>query len=54
MVDALSRKYMGSLAHIVHEKRSLAIDVQKLEGTALRFSVGSSKIFLACVRDKSY
>ena len=53
VTDALSRKSMGSLAHIVPEKRQLAKDVRKLEGTCVRFSVGSSEILLACVRAKS-
>lgn len=50
VADALSRKSISSLAH---EKRQLVKDVQKLEGTCGRFSVGSSKILLACMPAKS-
>ena len=53
VVDALSRKYMGSLAHIVPKKRQLAKDVLKLKGTGVKFSVGSSEILLTCVQAKS-
>ncbi|WMV58774.1 hypothetical protein MTR67_052159 [Solanum verrucosum] len=35
VVDALSRKTMGSLEYIVPEKRQLAKYVQKLEGTGV-------------------
>lgn len=44
VADGLSRKSMGSLAHIVPQKRQLAKDVQKLEGIGVKFNVGSSEI----------
>ncbi|XP_070050983.1 uncharacterized protein [Nicotiana tomentosiformis] len=53
VADALSRKSMGSLAHIAPTKRLLANDIQRLEGTSIKFSVGKSDILLACVRAKS-
>ncbi|XP_075080576.1 uncharacterized protein LOC142166062 [Nicotiana tabacum] len=53
VVDALSRKSMGSLAHIAPTKRLLAKDIQRLEDTSIRFSVGNSEALLACTQSKS-
>ncbi|XP_075085142.1 uncharacterized protein LOC142168362 [Nicotiana tabacum] len=53
VADALSRKSMGSLAHIAPAKRSLAKDIQRLEDTGIRFSVGNSEALLACSQAKS-
>ncbi|XP_075076880.1 uncharacterized protein LOC142163489 [Nicotiana tabacum] len=44
---------MGSLAHIAPTKRLLAKDIQILEDTCIRFSVGNSEALLACVQAKS-
>ncbi|XP_075074821.1 uncharacterized protein LOC142162371 [Nicotiana tabacum] len=44
---------MGSLAYIAHAKRLLAKDIQRLEDTCIRFSVGNSEAFLACAQAKS-
>jgi len=48
VADALSRKSMGSLAHIAPTKRLLAKDIRRLEDTGIRFSVGNSEALLAC------
>ncbi|XP_075097810.1 uncharacterized protein LOC142175138 [Nicotiana tabacum] len=53
VADALSRKSMGCLAHIAPTKRLLAKDIQRLEATGIRFSVGNSEAFLACAQAKS-
>uniref|UniRef100_A0A1U7YBN8 Uncharacterized protein LOC104245454 n=1 Tax=Nicotiana sylvestris TaxID=4096 RepID=A0A1U7YBN8_NICSY len=53
VVDALSKKSMGSLAHIAPIKRLLAKDIQRLEDTGIRFSVGNSEALLACAQAKS-
>nr|XP_009788962.1 PREDICTED: uncharacterized protein LOC104236680 [Nicotiana sylvestris] len=52
VVDALSKKSMGSLAHIAPAKRLLAKDIQRLEDTGIRFSVGHSEVLLACAQTK--
>ncbi|XP_075092289.1 uncharacterized protein LOC142172543 [Nicotiana tabacum] len=52
VVDALSKKSMGSLAHIAPAKRLLAKDIQRLEDTGIRFSVGHSEALLACAQTK--
>nr|XP_009792318.1 PREDICTED: uncharacterized protein LOC104239387 [Nicotiana sylvestris] len=44
---------MGSLAHIAPTKRLLAKDIQRLEDTCIRFSVGNSEALLACAQAKS-
>nr|XP_009799451.1 PREDICTED: uncharacterized protein LOC104245529 [Nicotiana sylvestris] len=46
-------KSMGSLAHIDPAKRHLAKDIQRLEDTGIRFSVGNSEVLLACAQAKS-
>jgi len=48
VADALSRKSIGSPAHIAPAKRLLAKDIQRLEDTGIRFSVGNSEALLAC------
>ncbi|XP_070049382.1 uncharacterized protein [Nicotiana tomentosiformis] len=53
VADALSRKSMGSLAHIVPARRPLVEDMHRLKGTSVRFSVGNSEALLACVQAKS-
>ncbi|XP_075103106.1 uncharacterized protein LOC142177925 [Nicotiana tabacum] len=53
VADALSRKSMGSLSHIAPAKRPLAKDIQRLEDTGIRFSVGNSEALLACAQAKS-
>ncbi|XP_070005813.1 uncharacterized protein [Nicotiana sylvestris] len=53
VTDALSRKSMGSLAHITPAKRLLAKDIQRLEDTGIRFSVGNSEALLTCAQAKS-
>ncbi|XP_075107015.1 uncharacterized protein LOC142179997 [Nicotiana tabacum] len=53
VAGALSRKSMGSLAHIAPAKRLLAKDIQRLEDTGIRFSVGNSEALLACAQAKS-
>ncbi|XP_075111317.1 uncharacterized protein LOC142181736 [Nicotiana tabacum] len=44
---------MGSLAHIAPAKRLLAKDIQRLEDTGIRLSVGNSEALLACAQAKS-
>nr|XP_009757983.1 PREDICTED: uncharacterized protein LOC104210720 [Nicotiana sylvestris] len=44
---------MGSLAYIAPAKRLLAKDIQRLEDTGIRFSVGNSEALLACAQAKS-
>nr|XP_009772714.1 PREDICTED: uncharacterized protein LOC104223062 [Nicotiana sylvestris] len=53
VTDALSRKSMGSLAHIAPAKRLLAKDIQRLEDTCIRFSVENLEALLACAQAKS-
>ncbi|XP_075095741.1 uncharacterized protein LOC142173830 [Nicotiana tabacum] len=53
VADALSRKSMGSLAHIAPTKRLLAKDIQRLECVGIRFSVGDSEALLACAHAQS-
>ncbi|XP_070011272.1 uncharacterized protein [Nicotiana sylvestris] len=53
VADTLSRKSMGSLAHIAPAKRLLAKDIRRLEDTGIRFSMGSSEALLACAQAKS-
>ncbi|XP_075083258.1 uncharacterized protein LOC142167007 [Nicotiana tabacum] len=53
VADVLSRKSMGSLEHIAPTKRLLAKDIQILEDTGIKFSVGSSEALLACAQAKS-
>nr|XP_033510317.1 uncharacterized protein LOC117275068 [Nicotiana tomentosiformis] len=53
VADVLSRKSMGSLAHIAPAKRLLAKDIQILEDTGIRFGVGNSEALLACAQAKS-
>uniref|UniRef100_A0A1U7W1L3 Uncharacterized protein LOC104224067 n=1 Tax=Nicotiana sylvestris TaxID=4096 RepID=A0A1U7W1L3_NICSY len=53
VADVLSRKSMGSLAHIAPAKRLLARDIQRLEDTCIRFSIRNSKALLACAQAKS-
>nr|XP_009804658.1 PREDICTED: uncharacterized protein LOC104249851 [Nicotiana sylvestris] len=51
--DTLSRKSMGSLAHRTPAKRLLSKDIQRLEDTGIKFSVGNSEALLACAQAKS-
>ncbi|XP_070017426.1 uncharacterized protein [Nicotiana sylvestris] len=44
VADALSRKSMGSLAHIAPTKRLLDKDIQRLEDIGIRFSVRNSEV----------
>ncbi|XP_070034868.1 uncharacterized protein [Nicotiana tomentosiformis] len=53
VADALSRKSMGSLAHIALAKRLLAKDIQRLEDICIRFSVENSVALLACAQAQS-
>ncbi|XP_075092489.1 uncharacterized protein LOC142172716 [Nicotiana tabacum] len=53
VTDALSKKSMGSLAHIAPTKRLLAKDIQRLEDTGVRFCVKNSEALLACAQAKS-
>nr|XP_009758998.1 PREDICTED: uncharacterized protein LOC104211608 [Nicotiana sylvestris] len=53
VANALSRKSMGSLAHIDPTKRLLDEDIHRLEGTDTRFSVGNSEALLVCAQVKS-
>ncbi|XP_075076496.1 uncharacterized protein LOC142163142 [Nicotiana tabacum] len=53
VADVLSRKSIGSLAHIASAKRLLAKDIQKLEDTGIRFSIRNSEALLACAQAKS-
>ncbi|XP_033516668.2 uncharacterized protein [Nicotiana tomentosiformis] len=53
VADALSKKSMGSLAHIAPAKRLLAKDIQRLEDTGIGFSVRNSEALLACAQAKS-
>nr|XP_018622552.1 uncharacterized protein LOC108943207 [Nicotiana tomentosiformis] len=53
VADTLSRKSMGSLAHIVPAMRPLVEDIHRLEGTGVIFSIGNSEALLACVQAKS-
>ncbi|XP_075080109.1 uncharacterized protein LOC142165459 [Nicotiana tabacum] len=43
VADVLSRKSMGSLAHIALANRLLAKDIQRIEDICIRFSVGNSE-----------
>ncbi|XP_070011146.1 uncharacterized protein [Nicotiana sylvestris] len=52
VANALSRKSMGSLAHIAPAKRLLAKDIQRLEDTGIKFSVRNSEALLACAQAK--
>lgn len=53
VADALSRKSMGSLAHIAPEKRQLAKDMHKLEGASVELSMGNLETLLAYVQSRS-
>ncbi|XP_070011398.1 uncharacterized protein [Nicotiana sylvestris] len=53
VADALSRKSMGSLAHIAPTKRLLSKDIQRLEDTSIKFSIGNSEALLAFAQAKS-
>ncbi|XP_075077177.1 uncharacterized protein LOC142163922 [Nicotiana tabacum] len=53
VADELSRKSIGSLAHIVPARRPLVEDMHRLEGTSVRFSVKNLEALLACVQAKS-
>ncbi|XP_070015995.1 uncharacterized protein [Nicotiana sylvestris] len=53
VADALSRKFIGSLALIAPAKRLLAKDIQRLEDTGIRFSIGNSEALLSCAQAKS-
>nr|XP_016483267.1 PREDICTED: uncharacterized protein LOC107803980 [Nicotiana tabacum] len=51
--DCSILKSIGSLAHIAPAKRLLAKDIQRLEDTGIRFSIGNSEALLACAQAKS-
>ena len=53
VVDALSRKSMGSLEHIAPVRRPLVEEIHKLESKAMHFELGSSALLLAYVRAQS-
>ena len=53
VADALSRKSMGSLAHIVPVRRPLVEEIHKLEAEGIHFELGDSGPLLAHVRARS-
>ena len=53
VVDALSRKSMGSLAGITLENRPLAEDMLKLELEGVQFELGHLEVLSACLRAQS-
>ncbi|WMV23779.1 hypothetical protein MTR67_017164 [Solanum verrucosum] len=53
VVDALSRKSMGSLAHLTLTRRPLAREIHKLKESGVAFSLGHACSLLACVQAKS-
>ena len=53
VADALSRKSMGSLAHIEVERRPLIRELHALEQCGNWFEIGESDTFLACIPTKS-
>lgn len=50
VADALSRKSMGSLAHISTSRRQLITKLHKLEGSGVHFEINDSGIFLAHIQ----
>ncbi|XP_072080971.1 uncharacterized protein [Arachis hypogaea] len=53
VADALSRKSMGSLAHITLARRPIFGEVHQLEASGIQFDLGESGIFLAHIRAQS-
>ena len=53
VTDTLSRKFMGSLAHIVLARRSLMEEIHKLEFEHVHFKLGKSRLLLAHVHAQS-
>ena len=49
VVDALSRKSMGNLAHIAPVRRPLVEEIHKLEAKGVHFELGGSGLFLAYI-----
>lgn len=53
VADALSRKSMGSLAHIVEVRRPLVRELHNLEASDMCFGLGDMDVFLAHVQLRS-
>lgn len=53
VVDALSWKSMGSLAHIAKVKGPLVLELQELEASGIQFEITEMGSILAYVRSKS-
>ena len=53
VADALSRKTIGSLAHIALARRLLVEEIRKLEFESVHFELRRSRLLLAYVRAKS-
>jgi len=53
VVDALSRKSIGSLAHIVEVRRPVVKEFQDLLASGVRFEVASTKSLLTHVHARS-
>ena len=49
VVNALSHKFLGSLAHIVEIKRPLINEIHELKANGLKFEVKEPNVFLAHV-----
>lgn len=53
VIDALSRKGMGSLAHITEARRPLARKIHQLEGKGVTFGIQEPNLLVAYVQLKS-
>ena len=53
VANALSRKSMGSLAHITPIRRPLIEEIRKLELKGVHFKLNGFGIFVACLRARS-
>ncbi|XP_072054863.1 uncharacterized protein [Arachis hypogaea] len=49
VADVLSRKFMGSLAHITLVRRPIVKEVHQLEASGFQFDLGESRVILAHV-----
>jgi hypothetical protein len=53
VADALSRKSMGSLAHLADSKRPILQEFQQLVDSGVQLEIGPSKALLAYVQIRS-
>ena len=53
VADALSRKSMGSLAHMTAVRRPLVQEIHKLQQHGVRFEISESGSFLAHIQSHS-